>query len=58
MKELRKMTVGVIVTENFRAAHVFKNAGIDFCCGGNRTFEETASEKQFNLPELENKLIK
>lgn len=56
MKDLRKMTVGEIVTEDFRAARVFKNAGIDFCCGGDRLLEEAASENQIDVNELEFKL--
>lgn len=58
MKELRKMTVGEIVADDFRAAKVFKNAGIDFCCGGDRSLEVAASEKKLNVHELELKLNK
>ncbi|MFN8258991.1 MAG: iron-sulfur cluster repair di-iron protein [Bacteroidales bacterium] len=37
-------TVGQIVAENFRTAEVFKSAGIDFCCGGNKTLDESCIE--------------
>ena len=39
------MTVGEIVTADFRAAAIFRNAGIDFCCGGDKTLELACSEK-------------
>lgn len=56
MKDFKKMKVGDIVTEDFRAAQVFKNEGIDFCCGGNITLQEIASEKKLNVEEIEYKL--
>ena len=33
-------TDGEIVTEDFRTANIFKNAGIDFCYGGKKKFED------------------
>lgn len=33
-------TVGEIVATNYRAAAVFEQFGIDFCCGGRRSVEE------------------
>ena len=30
-------TIGEIVANDFRAASMFKEAGIDFCCGGNKS---------------------
>src|SRR5262245_27298067 len=32
-------TIGDIVTRDFRAAAVFQQFGIDFCCGGKRTIQ-------------------
>ena len=29
--------LGEIVTDDFRSAEIFKNAGIDFCCGRIKT---------------------
>jgi regulator of cell morphogenesis and NO signaling len=42
---LRTMTVGEIVAADNRTASVFKEAGIDFCCGGKKTLEESCREK-------------
>ncbi len=44
-QEVKKRTVGEIVTDDFRTSEVFKKAGIDFCCGGNQSFEEACKEK-------------
>ena len=33
-------TVGDLVADDFRAAAVFEEFGIDFCCGGRRTLDE------------------
>lgn len=41
-------TIGEIVTDDFRAASVFKEAGIDFCCGGKKKFEQACVEKNLD----------
>jgi regulator of cell morphogenesis and NO signaling len=56
MKSFKDLTVGEIVTEDFRAAEVFKKAGIDFCCGGNRRLDVIASEKKLDITEIESEL--
>lgn len=38
-------TIGEIVANDFRTASVFKNAGIDFCCGGNKSISDACREK-------------
>ena len=50
---LRNLSVGEIVTNDFRTASIFKNAGIDFCCGGKQSFQEACIEKGID----QNKLI-
>jgi regulator of cell morphogenesis and NO signaling len=37
---LERTTIGDIVATDFRAAEVFEQFGIDFCCGGRRSFAE------------------
>jgi regulator of cell morphogenesis and NO signaling len=50
------MTIGEIVALDYRAASVFKEAGLDFCCGGKKSLNETCSEKGINQNELLGKL--
>jgi len=38
-------TIGEIVANDFRAASLFKNVGIDFCCGGNKSLTLACEEK-------------
>jgi len=38
-------TIGEIVANDFRAASLFKNVGIDFCCGGNKSLSTACKEK-------------
>lgn len=45
---LSEMTVGEIVTADFRTAEVFKTAGIDFCCGGKKSLEQACREKDLD----------
>ena len=40
MNITEKGIIGEIVAQDYRAAEVFKNHSIDFCCQGNRTIEE------------------
>lgn len=56
MEKFKDLNVGEIVTRDFRAAEVFKNAGIDFCCGGNQSLEQACKEKNLDLSDLEQEL--
>lgn len=38
-------TVADYVTQNIKASHVFKNYGIDFCCGGGISVEKACQER-------------
>lgn len=56
--EIKTSTIGEIVALDHRAASVFKEAGIDFCCGGKKSIEEACSEKSIDSSELMGKLKK
>ena len=45
---LKNKTIGQIVADDYRAAAIFKSAGIDFCCGGNKSLELAC--KRFYFP--------
>ena len=54
-------SIGNIVAVDFRAAEIFRNAGIDFCCGGKKSIDAACKEKGIEssaillqLEELEN----
>lgn len=49
-------TIGEIVAKDFRKAQVFKNFGIDFCCGGKKTVAEVCEKKGINVDEVEQQL--
>jgi len=44
----KESIIGIIVAEDYRAAAIFEQAGIDFCCNGNRTIEVACKEQ--NMP--------
>jgi regulator of cell morphogenesis and NO signaling len=59
--EYKSALLGTIVTEDFRAASILKEAGIDFCCGGSKSLDTACREKDIpvegivtRLQELEN----
>jgi len=56
--QLQNLTVGEIVANDFRTSSVFKNAGIDFCCGGKQSFAEACAENQVDALEIENEILK
>lgn len=56
--DIRSYTIGDIVARDFRTATVFREAGIDFCCGGGKTLEETCAEKGIDAGDLMARLEK
>ena len=54
----KDITIGEIVANDFRTASVFKEAGIDFCCGGKKGIEDTCIEKGIDMDDLLEKLKK
>jgi len=53
---LIEKTVGEIVTDDFRTSAIFKEAGIDFCCGGQQTLKEACAEKKIHEEDLLGKI--
>ncbi len=49
-------TIGEIVAKDYRKAQVFKNMGIDFCCGGKKTIAEVCNKKGLDPEEVERQL--
>ena len=49
----RNRPVGEVVAEDYRRGSVFKQFGIDFCCGGGRTIEDACARKGVVVEELE-----
>ena len=49
-------TIGEIVAQDYRTASVFKEAGIDFCCGGKKTITDACAEKGIDPENLIEKI--
>lgn len=54
MSYTKNDSVGQIVADNYKAAHVFSKFGIDFCCRGNRSIEEVSKQNKITTEELLN----
>ncbi|HDO28171.1 MAG TPA: iron-sulfur cluster repair di-iron protein, partial [Bacteroidetes bacterium] len=52
----KPLTIGELVTEDFRKAEVFSKFGLDFCCGGGKSLKEACEEKGINEKEVETAL--
>ena len=52
----KEMTIGEIVALDYRTAQIFKDSGIDFCCGGKKSIDQTCAEKGIDKNELLDKL--
>lgn len=49
-------TVRDVVAADFRAAAIFQQHGLDFCCGGGRTIADACQAKGVSIEELSKKL--
>src|SRR6476620_1490445 len=49
-------TVGEIAAKDLRKAEVFRKYGIDFCCGGKKSLQQTCAEKGLDLAAVEAEL--
>lgn len=48
----KESLIGQIVAENYKTSSVFKNAGIDFCCNGDRTLAEACNNDEEAIKQL------
>lgn len=55
-KTIEKMNIGDIVADNYHAAGVFKEFGIDFCCGGGKPLGEVCVAKGLDTDQVTLKL--
>jgi len=56
MSKFLDKTIGEIVTEDYRAAKIFEAYKIDFCCNGNKKFNEVCRSKNLNPEKLTNEI--
>jgi len=55
--DLKTVPVGDIVAENYHAADIFREYGIDFCCGGHKTLESVTSQNGISSDDVAQKLL-
>lgn len=49
-------TIGEMVAADYRKAQIFKNLGIDFCCGGKKTLEEVCEKNGLDIQQVKEEL--
>ncbi len=54
--DLANLTLAEIVTDNIRAAIVFEEYGLDFCCKGNRALSDACADKNIDVQKIVNEL--
>jgi regulator of cell morphogenesis and NO signaling len=54
---LKELPVGEIVAKNYHTADVFREYGIDFCCGGHKTLESVTSKRGISSDDVAQKLV-
>ena len=57
LNNLMDKTLAEIVTDNIRAAIVFEEYGLDFCCKGKRSLKDACAEKKVDVQKIVNELI-
>jgi regulator of cell morphogenesis and NO signaling len=57
MSELLNKTIGQIVAEDYRTAKIFEFYKIDFCCNGNKLFNDVLKEKNLDSEKIISELI-
>ncbi|CAN5349539.1 iron-sulfur cluster repair di-iron protein [soil metagenome] len=56
LTDLSDKNIGDIVADYYHAAGVFKEFGIDFCCGGGVTLQKACEKRDLNIEEVLSKL--
>lgn len=56
MNATKENTLGQLTADNFQAARIFEEFGLDFCCNGKKSLEKACNEKGVNPEELIQKL--
>lgn len=54
----KNMSIGDVVTAVPKATEIFREFGIDYCCGGHRNLAEVIKEQKINESEVYERLIK
>lgn len=52
MNTIEQKPIGEIVAEDYRTAFVFKNFGLEYCCGGKKTLASACASKNIDVDEL------
>lgn len=52
MNNITEQTIGQIVAADYRAAKVFRDYGIDFCCGGTKTIDDVCANTKIETDEV------
>ena len=52
----KESTIGDLVSKDFRKAEVFKQFGLDFCCGGKKTLTKACKDKGLDIVQIEKEL--
>jgi regulator of cell morphogenesis and NO signaling len=56
LESIEQQRIGDIVAVNYHAAGVFREFGIDFCCGGGKTLAEVCEKKGLSVDQVRDKL--
>ncbi len=56
-QSVHDLTIGNIVSLNYRTADVFKKYGIDFCCKGNRLLSDVCHDKKLDFISIEKEVV-
>ena len=58
LNEGEELTIGELVSKNYKKAEIFKKYGIDFCCGGKKQLSQVCKTKGLDIVQIESELKK